>query len=280
MNNPIKLVALDLDGTLYDNQKQISQENINEIKRVIKKGVEVIISTGRPYVGLPFEKMQQLGIRYAITTNGAAIYEVPEKKCLYENCLDKESAIQLLKELEAYDVYCDVFINGEGVGSEQKKYLIDKLSMPDSLKAYIKRTRYYVNDLINYLSEQKEPIQKITVDFYSDGTDLVDRELVYNLVCKYNNFTVVSGGCDNIEITNKGTNKGIALVELCKKLNISIQTTMACGDSENDKDILLASEYGIAMGNAEECVKKIAKFISKTNIENGVAYALSQFIPE
>ena len=72
--NAVKLIALDLDGTLFNSQSQISAHNIDTIKKANEAGSTVVISTGRPYNGLPFEQLKGSGIRFAITTNGSAIY--------------------------------------------------------------------------------------------------------------------------------------------------------------------------------------------------------------
>ena len=92
----MKLIALDLDGTLFNNKSQISKENIKAIKEATAAGINVVISTGRPFGGLPFEAIKNTGIRYAITANGSAIYEIDTKKCLYENCLSDETAFSII----------------------------------------------------------------------------------------------------------------------------------------------------------------------------------------
>lgn len=76
MNNHITLVALDMDVTLHNNKSQISPEDAAAIREASAKGVTVIISTGRPYVGLSAESLAELGICCAITSNGAAIYQL------------------------------------------------------------------------------------------------------------------------------------------------------------------------------------------------------------
>ena len=95
----MKLIALDLDGTLFNNKSQISKENIKAIKEATAAGINVVISTGRPFGGLPFEAIKGTGIRYAITANGSAIYEIYTKKCLYENCLTDETAFSIIAYL-------------------------------------------------------------------------------------------------------------------------------------------------------------------------------------
>ena len=96
----MKLIALDLDGTLFNNKSQISQENIKAIKEATAAGINVVISTGRPFGGLPFEAIKDTGIRYAITANGSAIYEIDTKKCLYENCLSDETAFSIIDYIQ------------------------------------------------------------------------------------------------------------------------------------------------------------------------------------
>ena len=110
----MKLIALDLDGTLFNNQSQISRENIKAIKEATAAGINVVISTGRPFGGLPFEAIKGTGIRYAITANGSAIYEIDTQKCLYENCLSDETAFSIIDYLMTKRVHMDAFINGCG----------------------------------------------------------------------------------------------------------------------------------------------------------------------
>lgn len=85
----IKLVALDLDGTLFNHESRISRRNLDTIKKATELGIAVVISTGRPLNGLPFDQIKGSGIRYAITANGSAIYEIETGKCLREEAMGK-----------------------------------------------------------------------------------------------------------------------------------------------------------------------------------------------
>ena len=85
MNQRIKLAAIDLDGTLFDEHSRISPYNQEIIRKCIAQGVTVIIATGRPYAGLPLEQLKAIGVRYAITANGSAVYTLPEERCIYES---------------------------------------------------------------------------------------------------------------------------------------------------------------------------------------------------
>ena len=97
MNRPqkINIIALDLDGTLFNNHGQITEYTKDAIRKAVAKGVHVVISTGRPYIGLPVDELLDLGIEYAITCNGAALYEIKGKKCIYEDCMDKNQVADI-----------------------------------------------------------------------------------------------------------------------------------------------------------------------------------------
>ncbi|MBQ7372301.1 MAG: HAD hydrolase family protein [Blautia sp.] len=103
----IRLIALDLDGTLFNGQGKISEEDQRAIRDVIHAGVTVAIATGRPYVGLPFFDMENLGINYAITTNGAAVYRKEKDKriCLKEICMDWELVAEILQKLRKKKIH-------------------------------------------------------------------------------------------------------------------------------------------------------------------------------
>ena len=100
MKKKIRLVALDMDGTLFNNYSQILDDDQLAIREATSNEIEVIISTGRPYIGLPTTQLASLGIRYVITSNGAGIYQIPDKKCLYESCMSPELICPLIDELQ------------------------------------------------------------------------------------------------------------------------------------------------------------------------------------
>lgn len=280
MNKKIRLAAIDIDGTLFNNHSQISEKNQSQIRRCTEKGVEIIISTGRPYAGLPAELLSSLGIRYAITANGAGIYALPDKKCIYESCMSAELVCRILPKLQEKEIHLDAFIDGDGYSQHSCAAHIDRLDMPESNRAYIKATRTFTDDLAVYIRENQLAVQKMLVNFYplADGT-LPHREEVKEQLASYPEITFLSGGYHNLEFTKAGTTKGSGLLYLCSHLGISPDETMAIGDTQNDLDILRTAAIGVAMGNAGGEVKKAADYVTLSNLEDGVAHALEHFIP-
>ena len=279
MNELIKLIALDLDGTLYNSQGLISERNKSVIKQAIAAGVTVIISTGRPYVGLPLEDMTVLGIQYAITANGAAVYKVPGKELLFDDCMPPSVSVPLLLELYQHRIHLDAFINGDGYTQNSTLEYVSHLNIPESLRKYITSTRKNIASLPDYISEHNLPVAKMTINFMPDGNGgYIDRDKVEALFKSHKELSYVCGGFSNLECTNAGISKSKGLSFLCDYLAIPMSATMACGDSENDLDIISAAAVGVAMSNAQQLILDKADFISKSNDEDGVAYAIEKLL--
>lgn len=274
----IKLVAFDLDGTLLQPDGSISEEDKQALKEAAAKGVELVVSTGRPYAGVP-KVVEDLGFHYAITTNGAAVYTYPEKELVYENCLDREIALTMISTMRDMPVYPDSFVDGNGWGYAEKKAMIDNLELPLGIRTYMKKTRLFKEDVVKTIVEEDKNVQKITVDFILDEEgNPKDYEKVKQLFLDCPLVDMVSGGVLNLEVTKKGVNKGVALQMLAGKLGIAIEETMAIGDSENDWTIVDAAGIGVCMENGEDIVKEKANYITKSNIESGVSVALRKFV--
>ncbi len=279
MNPEIRLAALDLDGTLLNSDGQISETDKQTLAQAIHNGVEIAISTGRPYIGLPVDVLCSIGIRYAITANGSAIYELPDKKCIFENCISVSTASGILEQLQNRQVYFDAFIDGNGFSNQCKRHLIDSLAMPPSVIKYIRNTRTFVTDIAADIKRKNLSVQKMSIDFIKDTNgSLIDYDVVLSVLQSYPDIIFVSGGCCNAEVTKVGTTKGQGLRFLAERLNIPMTATMACGDSENDMNILQTAQIGVAMENAELCVKETADFVTKSNDNNGVSYAIQKYV--
>ena len=278
--NSFQLVALDLDGTLFYSQSQVSDVNKSAIKHAIHKGTTFVISTGRPYDGLPLEVMADLGICYAITTNGAAVYKVPEKECLFETCIPAKLAIDILEDLLQLDIHINLFLHGNAYApSKCRQALMSIRSLPDSLKNYMLTTRKSIEDMPAFLRKQNSGVQKMTLNF-PEGEDnsFPDRSKAMEILDRYPQVSYLCGGYNNLEFTMAGISKGKGLALLCQYLNISIDHTIACGDSENDLDIMKAAGLGVAMANAPREIRELADDITLSNEEDGVAAMIQKWL--
>lgn len=275
----IKLVALDLDGTLFDNSSRISKRNLTAIRSITDKGIHVVISTGRPFEGIPFDQIKGTGINYAITANGSGIYEISTGKCLYENAMDEKLVTPILNFLLTRDIHMDAFIGGKGYTPIQCVETAQKLTVPSSIKNYIITTRTRLDNILQFIHENQLKVQKMTLNFYpaADGT-LIDRETVRKFLVSNPSITTVCGGYNNLEFTRADANKGVGLRKLAEILGVNPDATMAIGDTENDLAIIEAAGIGVAMGNATDAVKARADYVTTTNTKDGVAAAIEHFI--
>lgn len=278
MHPKISIIALDLDGTLFNRDRQITPYTKEQIKKAVSLGITVVISTGRPYVGLPLEEAAELGIRYAITTNGAAVYEIPTRTCIYEKCMSEDFSWKILGEVLKKHVHLDAFVHGDAYTQTSTLEVVRHSCLPESTRNYILTTREQVEDICDFFKKNHLRLQKATINFEveSDG-GFVDREETKKLLLSYPQIQVVCGGYNNLEFTSAGVTKGAGLRFLCDHLNIPLESAMVCGDSENDKDIMSVAGFAVAMGNAEKEIKEIADYVTATNEEDGVGLAIEKF---
>lgn len=280
MSAKIKLVALDMDGTLFNDKLEITEENQRAIRAAIESGTHVIISTGRPYVALPIEKLTDLGIRYVITSNGGGVYRIPEKECVYSSCMPPEVIVPIIRHLQTKDIQYDAFISGNRYRESDRQHLVERMTQfPEATRQMVKTNATFVDDLAAFIEERSLDVEKMTINFYPlpDGT-YKDRDDVWSYLSANPQITALCGGYMNVEYTMAGTTKAMGLRFLADMLDVPMECTMACGDTQNDADIMQAAAIGVAMGNASDDIKAIADFVTKSNNDSGVAYAIDKFV--
>lgn len=265
----IKLVTIDLDGTLFDDNKVISKENKEAIKKAKELGVNIVIATGRPLKGV-MPVLEELGLiditDYAIIYNGAKIFNTKTKELIFSssiNGLDVKDLYHEALRLKAH--YHAFLINEELITMDHNPY-----------------TDYEAK--INHIEDHLCDFDTIADDELFLKSMIVDnKENIDNVIKNINpiykeKYSMVRSSDIFLEFLNKNTNKGNALIALAKYLNIDIKDTMAIGDQNNDYSMIMASGIGVCMANGEKEIKDIADFITLDNLSSGVAYALNKFI--
>ncbi len=276
--NDIKLISLDLDGTLLDSNRNIPQRNIDVIKKATEKGINIIISTGSPYELIPFELLRDIDVSYAITANGSAIYEYSSGKCIYEETISKEIETELISFLLKQDIHMDLFMDGKGHTPTKCRDIIGKLDVPKSRKEYLLNNRIWLDKPLAYIKENNMSVQKITMNFYPDENgELVDYDEVKQYIEQETRLNLSTGIKKNLEITRGGIDKGKAIEKLGEKIHIPLENMMAIGDSLNDLMILNKVGVGVAMGNAMPEVIEAARYVTGTNDECGVAEVIEKY---
>lgn len=268
----IRMAAIDLDGTMLNDEKKVTERTKKALKHANEQGILIVPATGRHYKGIPEEVAGLEGVRYMITTNGAAIYDRANGECVYEDPMSNEFALALLEKLLQYDVLIDAFIGTEAYRSSKDMDYVLQMDVPDVIKDFIRNSRAGVPSLYDYIKENKLKVHKFTLNFKPEGNGgYKDRDAVQKLVEKIGGIACVCGGMSNLELTKASATKGTGLLHLGELLGIHKEQLMAIGDSGNDLEMIKAAGYGIAMGNASEDIKEAARIITKTNEEDGVA---------
>ena len=274
-NKAIKLLALDVDGTLFDDNGKISQASIDAMNQAREAGIEVVPTSGRDYDGIPWDQLENVDINYVITTNGSAVYEAKTKKCLYEKYLDSGKMIPIFEYLLKKEIYINVFVDGVNYTPVQVYSYIDNLDLPDYVIQHMKENRKGITDLIEYLKNGDAKLQKATLNFQKqENGEFLNRKEVQEYLEKCPDIKVVDGGFNNLEFTKAGTNKAAGLKFLAGHLGMTMDKVMAVGDSENDIEMLREAGLGIAMGNSSSEVKEVADEITLDNEHEGVAAAI------
>lgn len=278
MNQPIKLLALDLDGTVLNNAKHITPVTRAALEAAIAAGVTVIPASGRPITGLCEEFLSIPGVEYALTSNGAAVYRLRDNRAIYTNYLDTDLAAELMEGMLKLELMATFFADGQGYAVARQMSLLDRLPLDEPVKAYLRTSRKLLEDPVSFIRQQGK-VEKFSLNFVHGPDDKwVDYEGLKQILDRHPELSVVSGGTDNLEITSPTASKGTALLALADFLGIPHDQTMACGDSENDLEMLKAAGFSVAMANCEDCIRPYVDAVTGTNEEDGVAQAIHKYI--
>lgn len=274
----IQLLALDVDGTLFNTDGKVTKASIEAIKKAQEKGVQVVLASGRDYEALPWNQLKEVPIDYVITSNGSAVYRTKDRKCLKEECLDKEKMIPLFEFILSKKVYLSVFIDGRNYTPTQCFPYVEHMPLPEYVKGLLSNKGNRMEDIIGYLKEHDAKIQKATLNFqYLDG-EYFNREEVKERLEACPDINLVDGGFSNLEFTKTGVSKATGLCMITEYLDIPVESVLAVGDSENDVEMLQTAGCGVAMGNALDHVKAVADDITLTNDQEGVAAVIEKYI--
>jgi len=273
-NKKIKLVCTDLDGTLLDDKKEISERNRDSLKKAIEKGAHVVITTGRFY-GMAKEYAKDLGLdSILISTNGAYVKSLTDdielsKSILgYNNCLDiyrillKYNLKPLFSDHETIyydDVYCMMKFNEDVNGKRA-----------DMGRTMLKE----IKDWSELFEDRKDDLLKCLII----NQDPVIMAKAREELETYPELEIVSALKDSFEIMYRGVSKGEAVKIVAKHYGITKDEVMCIGDGENDLTMIKYAGIGVAMGNAEDCLKEHANYITADNNLDGLAKAIESHV--
>ena len=273
MKRDIRLIGLDIDGTILNDKKEMTPIVRGAIEKALAAGLVVLPATGRAFGTIPQEILDITGIRYALTANGANVYDRETDTLLFTDYFTTETALAVLDDVRNFQSLITVLIAGQGYADRENMDEIIK-TMPPVIVEYLRSFRQPVDDLRKMILAQENPVEKFSIHY----PHRAEREKARVALSARKDICITSSLPTNLELNTPTANKGAALLRLGQMLGFRQDQVMAIGDSSNDLDMIKAVGYGVAMGNAEPEVKAVADALTLSCEENGVAHAIEAIL--
>lgn len=270
----IKLISLDLDGTLLNSRKELTEENFAALQWAAEQGIEIVPTTGRFFGGMP-ETIRSLPfLHYAITINGAQVFDVRREEVISSVDIPAEQAVALMEYLDEFPVIYDCYQDNWGWMSRAFREQVPKYAPDEHCMKMLLDLRSPVDDLKQTLRERGRGVQK--VQLFANDLELRDR-LMAEIPRHFPELIASSSLANNVEINHKDAHKGVAIRRLAEHLGIEISQTMAFGDGLNDLTMLETVGIGVCMENGRDAVKAVADYVTASCDESGVAKGIYHF---
>lgn len=275
MDHKIKLVGFDLDGTLLNSQKVLTERTKKALNSAVEQGIVIVPVTGRTMAGVPKELMEFPGIRYVVTANGARIVDVITGETLIEELLSREKCGIILDIFEKYDTLKEIYYDGVGYADRESLENMERYQPDEAMGRYILATRKPIESTRARYEAEEKGMDKIQALF----SNIADKEKAREEVLAAVTDVEVTGAVlNNVEVNAKGIHKGNALVKLGEVLGIRMEEIMAFGDGNNDIQMLQAVGVGVAMANSVLEVLAVADMVAPSNDEDGVARIIEEYV--
>lgn len=263
----IKLVCIDMDGTLYTKQREILPQTLADIKEAQAKGIQIAIVTGRP-INYIMSFQQMLGKDIALAGSNGAYIKVMDKT--YTKPITKSALLSIIETIEKYHLHAYV----KGLKTIFTNNTFNPFSDYDertkNLPFEYQMTTEYHSNLYETLLENEDSIYKIIV--LGENIDVVTKcRTELHDIAPVSTF---SSDAHHFELTSKQADKGTAVKQLADALDIALNEIACIGDSSNDLPMFQICGYRIAMGNAKDEIKAMSDYVSDDHNHNGVGTAL------
>jgi len=287
-----KLIAVDLDGTLLNSYGEVSDRNREAIEKAMNNGIEVVLTSGRNFESVRSISLDINASKYIISGNGAVVYDIQEDKAVYENYLDKEKVLKIVKICEENSIYCSVYtektIIAKSLNYNVLYYNHENANKEESKKIHIN----IVENLYKYIEDlDTNKFLKITI---CDNNDIIFSRILQKiktikkidvLDIEHMSRKVIKNGTEKVsveyfytEISNQNVNKWFAIENLIDKLGIKEEEVIAIGDNKNDEMMVKNAGVGVAMGNSFLSSENIGDIITLSNDEHGFAEAINKIL--
>ena len=264
----LKLLAVDLDRTCLDSRDLVSERTVQALTKAMAAGVTVVIATGRNLLGIPKALRTLPGVKYAITSNGAAIFDLESQAPVFERSIPLETAVRLLERAGEMGVPRSVTVGRDVIDTTPEVFQIRHTFFHDYAESL------FAEDLPAYVRERGEDPAKLHFLYMRK----VDSAPVYDMLNAEPGIFFTGDLTGHTEVVAEGVDKGAALAQLAAQLGVSPAETAAIGDSDNDVTMLRWAGLSVAMGGAPNHVCASARFQTDDCDHDGLANAVEMLL--
>lgn len=269
----IRMIALDMDGTLLQNDHAtISERNIETLRSASRQGVKIVLASGRTYTWMKEIREKVPFVDYILTSNGAAGVDVKTGASVFLAGMPHETWTAVYDILKKHGRFFEMYVEDDAYMEKEffDDYRNDQVS--DAMVEWLKSKFHPIENAkelfkgkyvekICYLDEDTPECHQVREELEALGT-----------------LAFSSGLEGSMELNDHETSKGNGLSILCEKLGILPEQVMAFGDSSNDVTMLRFAGHSYAMANALDCAKQAAKYMAPSNMEDGVAQVVETLL--
>ncbi|MDO4741483.1 MAG: Cof-type HAD-IIB family hydrolase [Eubacteriales bacterium] len=270
----IKLVAMDLDGTLLNGEKGVSEYTAQILRECEAKGVKMVIASGRGFDSARvYARLTGLNSPI-VSANGARVEQTPFGPTIMEDCIPEELSREVCRIMLESGIYFVCYcrgVNYSANGTEIKRGLMPKHVVDGG--RYAVRNTLSMEELLG--EGVKRPYKYVAFTEDYEALARLRRRLETEI-----DAAISSSWPDNVEVLAKGCGKGKAIGFLAERYGIAKEEIMAFGDQENDRDMLLSAGWPVAMENGTDGIKAIARIIALPNTQDGVGKILEKYVLE
>ncbi|MBQ9741874.1 MAG: HAD family phosphatase [Kiritimatiellae bacterium] len=281
MKKDIKIISLDLDGTLLDSQKRLSEGNRAALEEAAAKGVHIVPTTGRFFGMMPQAIRDLPFVRYAITINGAQVYDRETDTAIVREEIPLDMALDIIRLLDGYDVIYDCYRSNWGWMTESLQAKAEDYATDAHYLKMVREFRNPVPELKEYLKSTaaEGDVQKVMLFARNTpGSESVTKAITEAVAAHFPSIKTTSSTWNNLELNIATAHKGNSLKRFAEHLGYTLENCMALGDGTNDLSMIEAAGLGVAMSNAHPLVLAAADHVTTSNDEDGVAKAIRDFV--
>ena len=258
-----KIIFADIDGTIRNSKREISQRTKDDIEKLGKMGVEVILCSGRPRCEVERVSRECKASRYIISSNGAEVYDYISKKVIYRNMVDIKAIIELYEIANKED--CIFVMNSGNVR------IVNRYKYKDETEVIPKEgiiSAAYNNNIMQctIIDKDLEKMRKVRENILN----IQDIRIINESKC-FNDKSIIPNDSIYCDVVDKNTSKGIAAEKICEILGTNKEDTVGIGDSYNDLELLEHVGYSVAMKNSVRGLKSKVDEVTNTNDLDGAA---------